>query len=275
MRTIEWADGMRGVTGEPWTGVRYFCSWRTGGVSMAPWDSLNLGLHVEDDPAAVRENRARLRAGLPGDPLWLNQVHGTDVCEDPYRRLPGDRPISGTTDAGACRVVSASAVAAPCADAAVTVRRGRPLAIMTADCLPVVLADDDGTVLGVAHAGWRGLAAGVLENTLASMRRQAPRASGWRAWIGPGIGAAAFEVGDDVRSAFVDGHPELATYFCNHHRSDRWLADLAGLAGWRLARAGVEQVELSGECTYRQADRYFSYRRQACTGRQATLAWLV
>lgn len=274
MRTIEWADGMRGTTGEAWTGVRYFCTWRTGGVSAAPWDSLNLGLHVGDDPGAVLENRARLRAGLPGDPLWLNQIHGTDVCEDSHL-WPGQPLISCFPETGACRVAAPSAVAAPCADAAVTIDRGRPLAIMTADCLPVVLADDDGTVLGVAHAGWRGLAAGVLENTLASMQRRAPQARGWRAWIGPGIGATAFEVGDDVRSAFVDGHPDLAAYFSGHHRSDRWLADLAGLAGWRLTRAGVERVELSGECTYRQADRYFSYRRQSCTGRQATLAWLV
>ncbi|WP_345797578.1 peptidoglycan editing factor PgeF [Castellaniella sp. MT123] len=274
MRTVEWANGLTGVTGEPWTGVRYFCTWRAGGVSAAPWDSLNLGLHVGDDPAAVQENRARLRAGLPGDPLWLNQVHGTDVREDPSS-LRDDGAIQVACPADVGRVESRSADAVPCADAAATMRRGRPLAIMTADCLPVVLADEEGTVLGVAHAGWRGLAAGVLENTLSAMRRQAPQASGWRAWIGPGIGPTAFEVGDDVRSAFVDGHSALAAYFSACQDSDRWLADLAGLAAWRLTQAGVGRVENSGECTYRQADRYFSYRRQARTGRQATLAWLV
>ncbi|CAM5778296.1 peptidoglycan editing factor PgeF [Castellaniella caeni] len=250
-RVWQWDNGVCGVSGEPWTGVRYFCTWRAGGVSAAPWDSLNLGLHVDDDPEAVARNRARLSAGLPAEPLWLDQVHGTAVYE---AALP--------------------VAAAPCADAAVTTQRGRPLAIMTADCLPVILADDAGTVLGAAHAGWRGLLAGVLENTLRAMRRQTPHARGWRAWIGPGIGPTAFEVGDEVRAAFVRQAP-LADCFVPGTRPGHWLADLPGLAAWRLARAGVGRVEASGECTYTRADRYFSYRRQVRTGRQASVAWLV
>ncbi|WP_323028962.1 polyphenol oxidase family protein [Castellaniella defragrans] len=310
-RVLEPAPGLRGVTGEPWPGVRYFSTWRVGGVSLPPRDSLNLGLHVGDDPLAVRENRLRLRRALPGDPLWLEQVHGTDVFD--ADAAPED----------------AAAGPAPRADAAVTTRRGRPLAIMTADCLPVVLADEAGTVLGVAHAGWRGLAAGVLENTLAAMRRRAPAARGWRAWIGPGIGPAAFQVGAEVREAFLDQDPGLAACFVfqpdrglfaagppqGRKRPSggmgldagqslrtglrlvnpsgmqvarwmqaaegcaawgpRWLADLAGLARARLLRAGVERVEASGECTWTRADRYFSHRRDPGSGRQAALACLT
>jgi len=263
MSVREWDGGLPGITGSAWNGVRYVSTWREGGVSQAPWDSLNLGAHVGDDPAAVRENRRRVRAALPAEPLWLEQVHGTDVWQADAGPAPDG--ADGT------RVLSA----APCADAAVTGRRGAPLAIMTADCLPVVVADGAGTVLGVAHAGWRGLAAGVLENTLAALRRQAPSARDWRAWLGPAIGAGDFEVGPEVRAAFVAPDAGAAVHFTPSGRPDHWLADLAGLAARRLALLGVESVEASGECTYRRADRYFSYRRQARTGRQATLAWLV
>lgn len=267
---LEPVPGLRGVTGEPWTGVRYFSTWRVGGVSRAPRDSLNLGTHVGDDPAAVRENRARLRRALPGEPLWLEQVHGTAVVDADAGPVSGPGGIAAAgLDASASR-----AGAVPCADAAVTAQRGRPLVIMTADCLPVVLADAAGTVLGVAHAGWRGLAAGVLENTLDALHRRAPRACGWRAWIGPGIGPQAFQVGPEVREAFLDQDAGLSDCFVFQH-DQRWLADLAGLACARLMRAGVAHVELSGECTWTQADRYFSHRRDPGSGRQATLAYLV
>ncbi len=263
---LEPAPGLRGVTGSPWAGVRYFSTWRVGGVSRAPRDSLNLGGHVGDDPAAVRENRLRLRRALPDEPLWLEQVHGTDVFE--ADAVPG----GSWRDAG-----SGARMSAPCADAAVTTLLGRPLAIMTADCLPVVLADEDGAVLGVAHAGWRGLAAGVLENTLDAMRRRAPSARGWRAWIGPGIGPGAFQVGPDVREAFTGpgGDPAWAAFFPAEPDGTHWRADLAGLACARLQRAGVDRVEPCGECTWTRADRYFSHRRDPGSGRQATLAWLT
>jgi YfiH family protein len=253
MPTITLDAGLAGITGASWPRVQYFCTWRTGGVSPAPWDSLNLGLHVGDAPEAVQANRDRLRRSLPAEPLWLDQVHGTEVCD-------ADTWQSART---------------PCADAAVTTRTGRPLAIMTADCLPVVLADEAGSVLGLAHAGWRGLAAGVLEHTLQVMRRRAPQAGEWRAWIGPAIGTEAFEVGADVYRAFVDQDAALAACFTAQPEAGRWHADLAGLAGARLARAGVTRIESSGACTCRQADRYFSYRRDGQTGRQATLAWLL
>lgn len=256
MTVISLESGVRGVTGETWRGVQYFCTWRVGGESPSPWDSLNLGTHVQDAPGAVESNRTRLRRSLPAEPLWLEQVHGTQVY---------DADASGVSRLGGT----------PCADAAVTTESGRPLAIMTADCLPVVLADDAGRVLGVAHAGWRGLAAGVLENTLSTMRARCPDAGSWRAWLGPAIGQPAFEVGEEVREAFVGPDPAAAACFVRWPGSGRWHADLAGLARQRLARAGVARIELSGECTHARADRYFSYRREARTGRQATLAWLV
>ncbi len=240
------------VTGQPWPGVHYFCSTRIGGCSAPPWDGLNLGLHVGDAPQAVLRNRALLAARLPAEPLWLDQVHGTGVCDaDAWDRD-----------------------AAPTADAAITTRPDRPLAIMTADCLPVVLADVDGGVLGVAHAGWRGLAAGVLENTLERMRQRAPGAARWRAWIGPAIGPESFEVGPEVRLAFVGPDPATAAFFAARPGSDRWLADLPAIARHRLHAAGVGDVECSGHCTYRDAQRFYSYRRAARTGRQATVAWL-
>ncbi len=270
---LEPAPGLRGVTGESWTGVRYFSTWRTGGVSRAPRDSLNLGAHVGDDPAAVRENRLRLRRALPGEPLWLEQVHGTAVFDGDAALASGPGVVE-SAGAGA-PAARAGAASTPCADAAVTTLRGRPLAIMTADCLPVVLADEAGAVLGVAHAGWRGLAAGVLENTLDAMRRRAPAARGWRAWIGPGIGPGAFQVGPEVREAFLDLDSGLAGCFVFQPDQDRWLADLAGLARARLLRAGVDRVEASGECTWTRADRYFSHRRDPGSGRQATLAYLA
>lgn len=267
MPILSLESGVQGVTGAPWPGVRYFSTWRTGGVSPAPWDSLNLGTHVQDSPDAVRANRARLRQSLPAEPLWLDQVHGTQVCDaDGVRADDAEHK----TEAGVWRLRGT-----PCADAAVTAVRGRPLVIMTADCLPVVLADGAGRVLGVAHAGWRGLAAGVLENTLAALRARCPDADTWHAWLGPAIAQPAFEVGPEVREAFVSSDPDAAACFVRWPDSGRWHADLAGLARLRLARAGVAHVELSGECTFARADRYFSYRRTARTGRQATLAWLV
>ncbi|OZI61635.1 hypothetical protein CAL28_20360 [Bordetella genomosp. 11] len=240
------------VTGPRWAGVRYFCTTRAGGVGTAPHDTLNLGLRADDQPEAVAENRRRVRAMLPADPLWLRQVHGTRVV-----------------DADAPREEE------PAADAAVTAAADRPLAIMVADCLPVLIADAGGQVLGVAHAGWRGLAGGVLENTLQALRRKCPEASAWRAWIGPGIGPDAFEVGADVLDAFAADGPDAAALFVPRAGlAGKWLADLPALAALRLARAGVGVVHRSGLCTASDRERFFSYRRDGRTGRMAMLAWL-
>ncbi len=245
--------GLPVVTGPEWTGVSYFCTTRAGGVGVAPHDTLNLGLRANDNPDAVAENRRRVRAAVPSAPLWLRQVHGAEVIDADQPGVPAE----------------------PAVDASVTAQAGRVLAIMVADCLPVVIADAGGKVLGAAHAGWRGLSGGVLEHTLAAMRAKAPQASSWRAWVGPGIGPQQFEVGQDVLDAFTADDPATARYFAPRPGlPGKWLADLAGLADFRLRRAGVQEVSLSGICTVTEADRYFSYRRDGVTGRMALLAWL-
>lgn len=240
------------VTGQRWPGVRYFTSTRHGGVSQAPYDSNNLGLHVKDDPQAVWENRKRLRALLPGDPVWLDQVHGTSVL-----------------DADAARV--GTDVAGPF-DASMTMTPGRVLAILTADCLPVVFASDKG--VAAAHAGWRGLAAGVLENTVKKLHSACGKLPDY-AWIGPAISRQVFEIGPQVREAFLDVDPTVAFCFMPHpDNPGKWLADLSGIAAHRLAVLGIRQVEQSGLCTYRQDDLFYSYRRSQTTGRLATVIWL-
>ncbi|MFW7339994.1 peptidoglycan editing factor PgeF [Pollutimonas sp. H1-120] len=247
------------VTGLPWKGVKYFSTTRQGGVSAGPWSSLNLGLHTDDDGAHVAANRQRLGAMAPSEPLWLKQVHGADVFDaDGMPETVQGRAMPGPP---------------PAADAAVTATAGRVLAIMTADCLPVVLASADACVLGVAHAGWRGLANGVLENTLGAMRRRAPEGARWRAWIGPAISQRHFEVGRDVYEAFAGADPGAAVFFAEKG-DGKWLADLPGIARYRLHNAGVANIELSGQCTFGQADMYYSFRRASTTGRLATLAWL-
>lgn len=240
------------VAGPQWPGVRYFCTTRAGGAGSAPHDTLNLGLRAGDRPDVVAENRRRVQALVPAAPLWLRQVHGTRVVD--ADAAPEDEPA---------------------ADAAVTATPGRPLAIMVADCLPVLVVESGGRAVGVAHAGWRGLAGGVLENTLEALRRKCPDAVAWHAWIGPGIGPTAFEVGQDVMDAFAhDGPQARALFRPRPGRPGKWLADLAGLAELRLRRAGVEAVHQSGLCTVSDQERFFSYRRDGQTGRMALLAWL-
>ena len=228
-------------------GVQAACTLRTGGVSAAPYASLNLGVHVADDPAAVAENRRRVVAALrlPAEPLWLQQVHGVNVADADAVALRGP------------------------ADAAVTRRAGRVLAILVADCMPVLFAGDDGSVLGAAHAGWRGLAAGVLEATVAAMGIEPARI---RAWLGPMIGPAHFEVGDEVRAAFLAHAPESAAGFAANARG-RWQCDLALLARQRLAALGVVHLWNSGLCTYAEEAQCFSFRRDGRTGRMAALLW--
>lgn len=247
------------VSGSPLPGIRYFCTTRQGGVSTGPWASLNLGLHTKDDNAHVQANRQRLRAALPGAPVWLNQEHGTAVFDaDALSKI-----TPGLSDSP------------PTADAVITTRSGQPLIIMTADCLPVVMVSSDGRALGAAHAGWRGLAAGVLENTLDALKRKADPGVSWQAWIGPAISQPYFEVGNDVVQAFTVADAQAAAYFIPGRQEGKWQADLPGLARRRLLQAGVAQVELSGLCTYSEPQRFFSYRREPVTGRLATVAWLT
>ncbi|NJD24242.1 MAG: peptidoglycan editing factor PgeF [Betaproteobacteria bacterium] len=220
---------------------------RAGGVSGGPWAAFNLGDHVGDDPQAVRANRARLRAVLPAEPVWLRQVHGAVAVDA----------------AGAGKTV-------PEADAAFASVPGVVCAVLTADCLPVLFCDLAGTIVGAVHAGWRGLRAGVLENTVAALRRPPGEIM---AWLGPAIGRSAFEVGSEVRAAFVADDPGAAAAFAPGV-ADRWWCDLPALARRRLAARGVTAVFGGDACTVSDPERYFSYRRDGVTGRMASLVWL-
>lgn len=228
-------------------GVRAIQTLRGGGCSPVPWDSLNLGDHVGDDPARVAANRARLREYLPAEPLWLKQVHGIDVAD---------------TAAGPLH---------PQADAAFARGPGKVCAVMTADCLPVLFCDRAGTVVAAAHAGWRGLAAGILEATLGRMGVAAGEVL---AWLGPAIGPAVFEVGDEVRAVFVAGDAGSASAFVPHG-DGKWLADIYALARRRLQAAGVLSISGGDRCTVSEPESFFSYRRDGVTGRMATLIWLA
>lgn len=218
---------------------------RTGGVSRAPWTSFNLGDHVGDDPTHVATNRAQLRRQLPAEPAWLRQVHSA-------------------------RVVEAGHAPTPEADASFSRETGKVCAVLTADCLPVLFCDRAGSVVAAAHAGWRGLADGVLEATVAAMQVAPGEVL---AWMGAAIGPQAFEVGDEVRAAFVAQHPEAAAAFVPH-APGKWLADIYALARTRLGHAGVEAVYGGGRCTFNEADAFYSYRRDGVTGRMASLIWL-
>jgi hypothetical protein len=232
--------------------VRVLSTVRGGGVSEGPYASLNLAAHVGDRPEAVTANRALLReaARLPDEPLWLEQVHGTAVV-----RHDGATP------------------APPRADAAVSSEPGRVCAVMTADCLPVVFVDRAGTRIGVAHAGWRGLVDGVLQATIAALGA-AP--GELHAWLGPAISPAAFEVGPEVRAAYLANLAVPDTFACFvPNERGRYLADLYGLARLVLEAAGVKSVHGGGWCTHQDAVRFFSSRRDGVTGRMATLAWLA
>ena len=226
-------------------GVFAGCTTRIGGISTGIYESLNLGDHVGDDPLAVVENRQRFKAmcDLPAEPRWLSQVHGSDVARDPE---------AGTE-----------------ADAAVTALADSVCVVMVADCLPVLFASADGREIAAAHAGWRGLAAGVLESTVAAF---AVPAGEIRAWLGPAISAAEFEVGEEVRDAFCSFDGTAITCFRRNDRG-RWQADLYGLARQRLDRAGVTEVSGGGLCTYRDQDRFFSYRRDGQCGRMAAFVF--
>jgi len=252
------------------------------GGSDAPFDRFNMGLRCGDDPTAPLRNRTLLREGLalPSEPRWLRQVHGTDVVRfDAVEAMNAVGAAEAAKDADrrtASRLPplprEACLAEEPEADAAVTSEAGVVLAILTADCLPVVLAADDGGEIAAAHAGWRGLSAGVLEATVAAMRTPAERV---QAWLGPAAGPQAYEIGEEVRAAFVDRDPRAAAAFVPT-RPGHWRIDLYALARQRLADAGLtaEAVHGGGLCTIADAARFYSYRRDARTGRMATLVWI-
>lgn len=219
---------------------------REGGVSEAPFDSLNLGDHVDDRPEAVAENRRRLTDHFSIKPAWLQQVHGIAVAH-------ADPGIVAT------------------ADASWTATPGIACAAMTADCLPALFCDRAGTRVAAAHAGWRGLAAGVLEATLDTLDVPAEEVL---VWLGPAIGPKAFEVGPEVREVFINQLPAAAEAFLPSHNAGKFMADIYLLARLRLAERGVTAVYGGGFCTVTDP-RFFSYRRASCTGRFASLIWLT
>ena len=248
-------------------GVRATVSTRLGGVSVAPWDSLNIGVHVGDDPAAVLENRVRIRreADLPSEPVWLEQVHGTSVVVLDASSIPRTATAEQLMESRR-----------PRADAAVTREAGVVCAIQIADCMPVLFAARDGSVVGAAHAGWRGLASGVLGATVAAMDVPADQIV---AWMGPAIGPEHFEVGDDVIAAFTatarSEHRAQTEAAFRSQPSGKWLCDLFALARLRLEALGVSDVSGGGLSTVSDRRRFYSYRRDGQTGRMAALIWLA
>lgn len=229
--------------------VRAMVTTRVGGVSGGAHASLNLGLRCGDEVEAVLENRRRLAERLPARPIWLHQVHGCAVL----RAMPEH---AGEAEREA--------------DASVTERAGAVCAVLIADCMPVFLADQEGTAVGVAHAGWRGLSAGVIEATVAAFPCTAERLV---AWLGPAIGPRAYEVGSEVRAVFL-AHDSGAAEAFAPTRPGHWLADLYALARRRLSRCGVTRVGGGAFCTYSEPERFYSFRRDSVTGRMAALAWL-
>ncbi len=255
--------------------VRALQTTRSGGISSAPYHSLNLGTHVGDAPLVVARNRNALNTLLPSEPVWLEQVHGTRVAN---------------ADAANCREI---------ADACIATQRGAVCVVMTADCLPILLCDTQGTVVAAVHAGWKGLAAGVIEATVSAMqttthenlsrknlaRENAAQSLQLMAWLGPAISQTAFEVGAEVREIFVAQNPDATAAFTPspHQKEDlaeelgapkKFHADLYALARLRLQALGITQIYGGNRCTYRESDTFFSYRRDGVTGRMATFIWL-
>ncbi len=235
--------------------VKSVCSTRARGVSMPPYDSLNLGTHVGDDAEHVQQNRSLLQQTLAAQPIFMEQVHGTRVLE-----------MDASTHNGMV------------ADAAITQARGVACTVMVADCLPVLFCNRQGTLVAAAHAGWRGLADGVLEATVQAMQSRGCEATDILAWLGPCIGPKAFEVGDEVRATFVQQNAIAASCFAPLTEG-KWLANLAALAQQRLNALGV--LHLYGNdgtaqwCTVSNVSTFFSHRRDRISGRQAVCIWLA
>jgi polyphenol oxidase len=229
---------------------------RLGGVSFAPYDSFNLGLHVNDDPLHVAQNRQLLRQFLPSEPIWLNQVHGINVVD------------------------AANASSVPQADASFTMQKNVVCVTMTADCLPILLCDTAGTMVASIHAGWRSLCDGVIEATVAKMP---VKTKDLMAWFGPAIGPNAFEVGSEVRAQFIAKDIKAEQAFKVHgvnQEQEKWLGDIYKIATQRLNNLGITQIYGGGQengpwCTYTDKEHFFSFRRDGNTGRMATLIWLT
>lgn len=231
--------------------IKAIMTTRQGGFSQYPFDSMNLGDHVADNPNVVKQNRMHLKEvlNLPTDPLWLTQVHGVTVANADDKHI--------TTIA---------------ADASVAHKKGSVCAVMTADCLPVLFCNQQGTSIAAAHAGWRGLHAGILEQTVKSLNCPASEVI---AWFGAAISAQYFEVGAEVREAFISAQSEASHCFVPSINTDKWLADIYYLARLRLQAIGVTQITGGEACTYHDKERFYSYRREAKTGRMVSLIWRV
>jgi len=229
--------------------IRAGTSWRYGGISQGAYASLNLALHVGDEARAVAENRRRLH--LPSEPLWLNQVHGRTVVN-----------AGKVAEQNTARIIEA--------DAAYTDRAGVICAVLTADCLPVLLCNRQGTRVAAVHAGWRGLAAGIIECTVDTLGLPGDELL---AWLGPAIGPNAYEVGEEVRRAFVSDNPEAGTAF-RPGRAGHWWMDMYQLARQRLMSRGVNAISGGDHCTWHEAEQFYSYRRDGTTGRMASVIWI-
>lgn len=227
--------------------VKTLISTRQGGASLPPYDSFNLGMHVGDNPQHVKQNREMFYRELPSEPVWLNQTHSTTVIQ-------ADQIDSSPPDA----------------DASSTTQHGTVCVVMTADCLPVLLTDTKGTVVAAAHAGWRGLCNGILENVINQM---AVNPADMMAWLGPAIGPDAFEVGAEVRDAFIQQLPQATKAF-QPIDNQKYLADIYLLARQRLLAAGITRIHGGQHCTVLERDRFFSYRRDHQTGRMASCIWI-
>ncbi|MFT7109690.1 MAG: YfiH family protein [Psychrobacter glaciei] len=227
--------------------VKTLITTRNGGVSSTPFDSMNLGSHVDDNVDCVLENRKRLARLLPAEPKWLNQVHGVQVL---------DASVIGAT--------------IPDADGSFTRQKNNVCCVMSADCLPVLLCNQQGSQVAAVHAGWRGLLDGVIENAVAAFNSK----DTLLAYLGPAIGPKAFEVGDEVKNAFCHHHEESNHAFERSVNKEKWLADIYSLARLRLSKLGVTGVYGGLDCTFEDSEHFFSYRRDGKTGRMASLIWI-
>jgi hypothetical protein len=236
--------------------VRAITTTRLGGVSQGVFSSMNLALHVDDDVSAVQANRIKLKQILGiSEPCWLKQVHGVGVV-DALTACPG---------------VMADAGSGVKADGSYSTHPGKVCAVLTADCLPVLLCDEEGTRVAAVHAGWRGLLAGVIESVIDKLEISGDSIL---AWLGPAIGSTSFEVGEEVRGQFIQHHSQAAGAFKQASDNGKWLADIYQLARLRLASKSVTKVYGGGWCTFTNQERFYSYRRDGVTGRMASLIWM-